>query len=189
MKRLLDLAVAIPGLIVFAPAIFALAVLIRLQSPGPGLLGQRRVGLHQGEFICYKLRTMYVGTAAVPTHLVGTAAITPVGGVLRRFKLDELPQLINVVRGDMSLVGPRPCLPTQLELIKVRASGGVFAVPPGITGLAQVLGIDMTDPVRLAAVDAEYVRTHSLLGDLRLMVRTLSGAGVGVDPARKKKQR
>jgi O-antigen biosynthesis protein WbqP len=124
---------------------------------------------------------MYSGTANLPTHQVQASAVTPLGEHLRRFKVDELPQLWNVLMGDMSLVGPRPCLPSQTELVDARRRLGVFAVRPGITGLAQVSGVDMSDANRLAELDARYVRAQSLLGDFRLIWATLRGQGVGVD--------
>jgi O-antigen biosynthesis protein WbqP len=124
---------------------------------------------------------MYSGTANLPTHQVQASAVTSLGELLRRFKVDELPQLWNVLLGDMSLVGPRPCLPSQTELVEARKRLGVFAVRPGITGLAQVSGVDMSDANRLAEIDAQYVRTQSFVGDLRLVWATLRGQGVGVD--------
>jgi O-antigen biosynthesis protein WbqP len=112
---------------------------------------------------------------------VQASAVTALGEHLRRFKIDELPQLYNVLAGDMSLVGPRPCLPSQTDLVAARRQLGVFEVRPGITGLAQVNGIDMSDANRLAEIDAQYVRTQSLMGDFRLIMATLRGQGVGVD--------
>lgn len=125
----------------------------------------------------------------VPTHAVGQAALTPLGRFLRRSKLDELPQLLNVLRGEMSLVGPRPCLPTQTELVEARRKEGALTVKPGITGLAQVQGIDMSDPIRLAAVDGIYARTRSFWDDIWLIVQTVGGRGIGLDPARRLEER
>ncbi len=105
-------------------------------------------------FTCYKLRTMYSYTPSVGTHEVQLSSVTPIGRRLRRWKLDELPHLWNVLRGDMSLVGPRPCLPIQSELIEKRRQMGVLDFRPGITGLAQVAGVDMSDPERLANIDS-----------------------------------
>jgi O-antigen biosynthesis protein WbqP len=184
MKRTFDILAAGVALIVLWPVILVTALAVRLGSPGPGILAQRRIGRDGAEFTCYKLRTMHPDTAQVPTHQVGTAALTPIGGFLRRSKLDELPQLLNVLRGDMSIVGPRPCLPTQTELIEARSRLGALRVLPGITGLAQVQGVDMSDPQRLAGIDAEYVRTHTFGGDLRIILQTLMGSGMGADPAR-----
>ena len=116
---------------------------------------------------------MYVNTPHVATHEVAVSAITPLGAFLRRFKIDELPQLWNVVIGQMSMVGPRPCLPGQEELVRHRRTLGIFSLRPGITGLAQVRGIDMSNPQRCAETDAEYMHAISLREDLRLIVRTI----------------
>ena len=181
MKRSFDVLACGLFLFVFWPVLLMIVVAIRLQSAGPAIFAQARVGKDGRAFTCYKLRTMYSGTANVPTHQVEPASVTPLGEYLRRFKVDEIPQLYNVLIGDMSLVGPRPCLPSQIDLIEARRQLGVLTVQPGITGLAQVRGIDMSDPRRLADVDAEYVRSHSFAGDLKLIWSTLRGRGVGVD--------
>lgn len=181
MKRLIDVLAGALFVMFAWPFLLTIIVVIRLQSPGPAIFTQTRVGKGGRLFTCYKLRTMYAGTANLPTHEVAATSVTPLGEHLRRFKIDELPQLCNVLLGDMSLVGPRPCLPSQVELVKARQALGVLAVRPGITGLAQVKGIDMSDPHRLAEVDAEYVRTQSLLGDFKLIAATLRGRGLGVD--------
>ena len=181
MKRMLDVLASGAFLLVFWPLLLIVIVAIRLSSPGPAIFAQVRIGKGGRPFTCYKLRTMYVGTANLPTHQVQAASVTPLGEYLRRFKIDEIPQLCNVLAGDMSLVGPRPCLPTQIELVEARRRLGVFEVRPGITGLAQVRGIDMSDADRLAEVDAQYVRSRSFAGDLRLIWATLRGHGVGID--------
>jgi O-antigen biosynthesis protein WbqP len=164
-----------------SPILLIVIIAIRLQSPGPAIFRQVRVGKNGRPFTCYKLRTMYSGTANLPTHQVQASSVTVLGEHLRRFKIDELPQLCNVLIGDMSLVGPRPCLPSQTALVEARRQLGVFDVRPGITGLAQVNGVDMSDANRLAELDAQYVRTQSLIGDFRLILATLRGQGVGVD--------
>lgn len=181
MKRLLDLAASVLLLLVLWPVLLIVIVAIRHETRGPAIFKQTRVGRNAREFTCYKFRTMFAGTADIPTHLVAPSAVTPLGNHLRRFKIDELPQLFNVFIGDMSLVGPRPCLPSQLELVAARNRLGVFAVRPGITGLAQVRGVDMSDPERLAELDAQYVVSRSIGGDLRLILATLRGKGLGVD--------
>jgi O-antigen biosynthesis protein WbqP len=181
MKRAFDLAAAVTGLAVLWPLILAAVMTVRLTSPGPGIFVQTRVGRGGRPFALYKLRTMYTGTAHVPSHHVGKSALTPVGERLRRWKIDELPQLINVVKGEMSLVGPRPCLPSQTELIAARLRTRSLDVLPGITGLAQVKGIDMSDPERLAEVDGWYARNRTFWGDLRLVVLTATGGGLGLD--------
>jgi lipopolysaccharide/colanic/teichoic acid biosynthesis glycosyltransferase len=113
------------------------------------------------------------------SHEIGVAAITRSGRWIRRLKLDELPQLWNVLRGDMSFVGPRPCLPSQIELIDARRNAGVLALQPGITGVAQVEGLDMSDPARLAVADSAYCTPWSFGRDLRLLLRTFAGHGSG----------
>ena len=173
LKRTLDFSAALLGLIVLSPVVLLIGVIVRLTSSGPAIFRQTRIGLNEQPFICYKFRTMYAGTAQRATHETSDTAITPAGKVLRRYKLDELPQLWNVLRGDMSLVGPRPCLPVQDELISERRRRGVFSVRPGITGLAQVEDIDMSEPERLAERDADYIATQSLTLDLTLIFKTI----------------
>jgi O-antigen biosynthesis protein WbqP len=181
MKRSFDFLACALFLLVCWPILLIVMIAIRLQSPGPAIFVQIRVGKDERPFACYKLRTMYSGTANLPTHEVKASSLTALGEHLRRLKIDELPQLWNVLIGDMSLVGPRPCMPSQTELVEVRRQLGVFQVRPGITGLAQVNGIDMADARRLAEIDARYVRTRSLMGDLRLIMATLRGQGIGID--------
>jgi O-antigen biosynthesis protein WbqP len=180
MKRAFDVVASAVGLAISWPLILVLAVLIRRDSDGPGIFAQSRVGRHGRAFQCYKLRTMRNDTPHLPSHDVMASQITPVGRFLRRSKLDELPQLWNVLRGDMSLVGPRPCLPSQTLLVSERMRRSVLDLRPGITGLAQINDIDMSDPVRLAVADAQYLATQSFLLDLEILFRTVFGrAGQG----------
>jgi O-antigen biosynthesis protein WbqP len=158
VKRIFDVVGSILGIAVFGCLIAALVILVRLTSKGPGIFVQDRVGQRGEIFKCYKIRTMQEGTPAEATHEINRSSVTPVGRVLRRYKLDELPQIWNVLKGEMSLVGPRPCLPSQSK--------------PGITGKSQVLGLDMSEPERLATADAEYIAEQSLLGDLVLLLKT-----------------
>ncbi len=181
VKRAFDIAAATGGLIVASPVLAIVCALIKWESPGPAIFAQRRVGRHGRDFTCYKLRSMRTDTADLPTHMVGASAITRLGGFLRRSKLDELPQLWNVLRGEMSLVGPRPCLPTQEVLIRARAEHGALDVRPGITGLAQINDLDMSEPLRLAAVDGSYAANWTMLGDLKIIANTLRGKGMAVD--------
>ena len=183
-KRLLDVAISALGLFLLSPVILIALLAIRWTSPGPGVFSQTRVGRNGVEFRCHKLRTMYVGTASVPTHEVSTSRITPIGRFLRRTKLDELPQLWNVLKGEMSLVGPRPCLPEQTVLVEARRRRDVAALRPGITGLAQLRGIDMTDPERLAEIDAGYLTIASLPTDLEILINTLISGEARGDRAR-----
>jgi lipopolysaccharide/colanic/teichoic acid biosynthesis glycosyltransferase/uncharacterized protein YbjT (DUF2867 family) len=153
-----------------------LAVL--LTSPGPGLFRQVRMGRGERRFALYKFRTMHTGTRQAATHEVPKSAITPLGQKLRRFKIDELPQAINILRRELTLIGPRPCLPEQHALIKARAARGVDRLMPGLTGLAQVQGIDMSQPERLAKADALYGAMRCLSLDLRIMLATVGLARV-----------
>ena len=181
MKRAFDALACGLFLLLFWPILLIVIIAIRLQSPGPAIFKQIRVGKGGRPFTCYKLRTMYSGTANLPTHEVQASSVIALGERLRRFKVDVLPQLCNVLIDDMTLVGPRPCLPSQVDLVEARRRLGVLEVRPGITGLAQVNGVDMSDANRLAEIDAQYVRTQSLMGDFRLILATLRGQGVGVD--------
>ena len=173
LKRTLDFTAALSGLVLLPPLLGLVGFVVALSSPGPALFRQARVGRHERHFICYKFRTMYLGTAQRGTHEIGPGAVTPAGSFLRALKLDELPQLWNVLLGEMSLVGPRPCLPNQKRLIAERRKRGVFAIHPGITGLAQIRGIDMSEPERLAKLDETYLRTRSLGMDVRLILKTI----------------
>ena len=172
-KQIVDLAGAALLLVVTSPVLVLAALAVRASSPGPVIFSQTRVGRDGLPFRCHKLRTMYVGTPSLPTHEAPANSVTSVGKVLRKFKLDELPQFWNVLKREMSLVGPRPCLPTQTELIECRRRLGVLAALPGITGLAQIRGIDMSNPELLAETDAAYLRTASLWLDLRILFGTL----------------
>ena len=174
-KRALDFSAALVGLVVLSPVILVVGAVVRFTSTGPAIFRQQRVGRNEQLFTCYKFRTMHTGTAQRATHEINASAITPAGTFLRKFKLDELPQLWNVLHGDMSLVGPRPCLPVQSELVAERRARGVFAIRPGITGLAQVEGIDMSEPKRLAERDADYVRMQNTRLDLSLIFKTILG--------------
>lgn len=179
LTRLLDLGFALGVLVAAGWLMLLLAVAIRVDSKGPAFFRQVRVGQQQREFTLWKFRTMAVGTTQAGTHEVATSAVTGIGAFLRRTKLDELPQVINILRGELSLVGPRPCLPVQRELVEARARRGVYEVRPGITGLAQIFEVDMSEPQRLARWDQRYVALRSFTYDLRLFVMTLLGRGQG----------
>lgn len=178
-RVLLDQIVAALMLVPAIPVMLAVGLAIRLGSPGPAVFAQVRVGRSETPFRLYKFRTMHVGTPEAATHELGQGAVTRIGGILRRVKLDELPQLFNVLRGEMAFVGPRPCLPAQTDLIAERRRRGVFSVRPGITGKAQIAGIDMSRPRRLAEVDQQWLAERGLINDIGLMIRTALGAGRG----------
>ncbi|GAB5348734.1 sugar transferase [Alteriqipengyuania sp. 357] len=184
-KRAFDLAVAILLAPIALPLCLLLLIAIRLESPGAPLFVQERVGRDRKPFRMLKLRTMRSDTEHAASHLVGAAQITRLGGVLRKLKLDELPQLANILAGSMSLVGPRPCLPNQEELIEERAQRGVYAIRPGVTGAAQIRGIDMSEPRRLAEADAAYMHQATFRGDLAILIATATGSGRGDAAARR----
>lgn len=178
MTRLADLVISAIGLLLLSPLLFLLYIAGYMDSRAP-LFRQIRVGRHQKPFVLLKFRTMRLDTAHVASHLVDAAAITNLGGFLRRTKLDELPQLWNVFKGDMSLVGPRPCLFSQGDLIAERNAFGVFNVRPGITGLAQINRIDMSTPRLLAETEARMLEDLSLRAYFNYVLQTLRGAGMG----------
>ena len=153
--------------------------IVALFDEGTPIFLQERVGRNQKPFTLLKFRTMRPDTASVASHLADASAITPLGAVLRRTKLDELPQLWNVLRGEMSLVGPRPCLFNQTELIRERASLEVFNARPGITGLAQVNKIDMSVPKLLAETDARMLKELTVSTYFKYIFMTVGGKGAG----------
>jgi O-antigen biosynthesis protein WbqP len=182
MFRLLDFCLSLLGLMFGAPVLLAI-YLFGLLDTGSPLFRQQRVGRGQKPFTLVKFRTMRPDTESVASHLADASAITEFGAFLRRTKLDELPQLWNVLTGDMSLVGPRPCLVNQFDLIRERASRGVFNVRPGITGLAQLSGVDMSTPEQLAETDAKMLADLSISSYLKYVILTAIGKGCG-DAAR-----
>jgi O-antigen biosynthesis protein WbqP len=176
--RLLDFIFSLLGLFLGVPVLLAIYI-VGLFDTGSPVFRQERVGRNKKPFILIKFRTMSVDTASVASHLASTASITKMGGFLRKTKLDELPQLWNVLKGEMSLVGPRPGLFNQKELTKAREDEGVFLVRPGITGLAQVNNIDMSTPELLARTDARMISEMSLNNYFKYIFQTVLGAGAG----------
>jgi O-antigen biosynthesis protein WbqP len=179
MKRTFDFLVSALGLIFLMPVMLIIAAFVARSSPGGVLFVQSRLGKSEKSFQCYKFRTMTHGAPVAGSHEVAESWITPTGRRLRSAKLDELPQLYNVLRGDMSLVGPRPCLPNQTEVIAARRARKVFRVRPGITGAAQLASIDMSTPESLAAADSQYIEKQTFVGDLRIILATVLGGGSG----------
>jgi O-antigen biosynthesis protein WbqP len=176
--RLLDFISAFFGLILTAPVLLVVLIIGYFDTGSP-VFRQERIGKNKKPFTLVKFRTMSVDTASVASHLASTASITKMGGFLRKTKLDELPQLWNVLKGEMSLVGPRPGLFNQEELTEARESEGVFLVRPGITGLAQVSDIDMSTPELLAKTDARMISEMSLNNYFKYIFQTVLGAGAG----------
>ncbi|KAA0933461.1 hybrid nucleoside-diphosphate sugar epimerase/sugar transferase [Psychrobacter sp. ANT_H59] len=178
LQRPLDIIFSATGLIAASPLLIGVTVIGYLDTGSP-LFIQERVGKDQKPFKLVKFRTMKVDTASVASHLADNSSITKLGKVLRKTKLDELPQLINVLKGEMSLVGPRPNLFNQNDLIEAREDMGVYNVLPGITGLAQLSGIDMSTPERLAKKDKEMIDNMSLKNYFSYIVGTALGKGSG----------
>jgi O-antigen biosynthesis protein WbqP len=178
MIRVLDFLFSLFGLL-FALPFLLILYLIGLFDTGSPLFKQERVGRNKKPFTLVKFRTMTVDTASVASHLASTASITPFGGFLRKTKLDELPQLWNVLKGEMSLVGPRPGLFNQQELTQAREAKNIYNVRPGITGLAQVNEIDMSTPELLAETDAKMISTLSLKHYFIYILKTVTGSGSG----------
>lgn len=178
MIRILDVLFAAVGMLVLSP-LFLLVLILGWFDTRSSLFRQERVGRNRQPFTLVKFRTMRLDMVSIASHLAGASAITPLGRFLRRTKLDELPQLWNVLRGDMSLVGPRPCLFNQHDLIAERAARDVFDVRPGITGLAQIQGIDMSTPELLAKTDAEMLRQMNVFKYFRYISLTILGKGAG----------
>ena len=178
MIRFFDIFFSFIGLILFSP-IFLSLIIIGFFDTGYPIFRQERVGLHKNPFKLMKFRSMHVNAPSVATHLASATSITPFGSFLRKSKLDELPQLWNVLVGDMSLVGPRPNLFNQLELIKERDSSGVYSVRPGITGLAQIKKIDMSIPNLLAETDAKMIQNLNVLSYFKYIFLTIFGKGFG----------
>ena len=178
MTRIFDVLLSLAGLVIGAPILALLWVLGWIDTGLP-LFRQERVGRNQKPFTLVKFRSMRPNTASVATHLVDASDVTKLGHFLRRTKLDELPQLWNVLKGEMSLVGPRPCLFIQQELIAERESRGVFSARPGITGLAQINGVDMSTPKRLAELDARMLQDLGARTYFFCIIKTVTGAGRG----------
>jgi len=182
--RIFDFIFSLLGLVFGLPVLLVLTV-IGLFDTGSPIFRQVRVGRHQKPFTLVKFRTMKVDTASVATHLANSASITRFGHFLRKTKLDELPQLWNVLKGEMSLVGPRPGLFNQEELTEERAKRGVFEVRPGITGLAQVSEIDMSTPALLAETDQKMIQSLTLVDYFKYIFMTVAGKGAGDRVVRK----
>lgn len=180
LKRASDVALATVGLVVTSPLMVLLTIAIWLDDPGPPVFRQLRAGRGHAPFIIFKFRTMRCDTPELSTEelrAMGIRSFTRLGPILRKTSLDELPQLVNVLRGDMSVVGPRPALLTQAPVLSGREAASVHILRPGITGLAQVSGRDDLTDVEKVAKDAEYLEKMGPLLDLRIMAATVFGLG------------
>lgn len=179
LKRAIDIAICVLALPFALPLCLLLALLVCIESKGSPLFVQWRVGRDLKRFRLFKLRSMKSASGDHPSHQIDPRQITRVGRWIRRAKLDELPQLINVLNGTMSCVGPRPCLPSQEELISERLSRGLFRYRPGISGPAQINNLDMSDPRRLVEAEAAYYPNATTVSDLLILIKTVFGGGKG----------
>jgi O-antigen biosynthesis protein WbqP len=186
MTRIFDILFSFFGILILSP-IMVLLLIIGLFDTGSPLFRQERVGMNQKPFYLLKLRSMHINAPSLATHLASVYSITPFGRFLRRSKLDELPQLLNVFMGDMSLVGPRPNLFNQNELIEERQKRGVYAIRPGITGLAQINKIDMSTPLLLAETDARMIIQLNVWYYFKYIFLTVFGKGFGDRVVKQKK--
>lgn len=178
MIRIIDIVLAIFGIVILSP-ILTVTFFLGLIDTGSPIFVQDRVGKNQRSFRLIKFRTMAKDTQSVASHLANKSSVTKLGNILRKTKIDELPQLINVLKGEMSLVGPRPNLLNQTELIKERQKLGVYDILPGITGLAQIQNIDMSTPKTLAQTDRQMIDTLNVRNYFQYIILTVMGSGSG----------
>ena len=176
--RIIDLFLSIFVLLISSPLLLIIFFLLYLDNSSP-LFFQERMGKNMKKFTLIKFRTMLIDTQECPTHLVDYSKITALGNVIRKTKIDEIPQFLNVIKGEMSIVGPRPCLVTQKELIKERRRLNIHKVTPGITGLAQIKGIDMSDPKLLTEVEYRMIKSFTIKNYFYYFFKTLIWSGFG----------
>ncbi|MBE6783530.1 MAG: sugar transferase [Ruminococcaceae bacterium] len=187
MKRFLDFIFSLLALIILSPAILIISILVLISSGRPIIFKQERVGYKNTLFTIYKFRTMKDGMRQTKTEDLTEEEIendiTFIGKILRKLSLDELPQLLNILKGDMSFVGPRPLIPQEKEIRKLREENNVFSVRPGITGWAQVNGRDFISDEQKVKYDKEYVEKHTIVMDIRIMFKTFWVVLAGKDIA------
>ena len=173
-KRALDLFAASAALLALSPVLLLIGLLVRIFDPGPAIFRQQRVGRDGLPFVLYKFRSMPVNTADIPSAGIGAVRLAWTGRMIRRTNLDELPQLFNILKGDMSIVGPRPPLASQDDLVELRRRNGALACRPGLTGWAQINSFDGMSNAQKAAFDGEYAAKTSLVFDLLIILRTFT---------------
>lgn len=176
-KRFLDLIFSFTVFIILWWLFILIWLLVKLETPGPGIIFQKRVGKNGKIFNCLKFRTMKSGVKQAPTHQMSFNDLTFFGAFLRKTKLDELPQIFNIILNEMSLVGPRPCLVIQNELIAKRKEFHILDIKPGVTGFAQINKVDMSDIYKITQFDFIYMKTQSILNDFKILIKTFFGAG------------
>lgn len=172
-KRLIDVTGATLLFVTLSPLLIIIALVIKIHDRGPIIFKQKRIGQYGKEFLFLKFRSMQVNTPNVVSTEVRKLNITPIGKIIRRINLDEIPQMINVLKGDMSIIGPRPCLPNQESLIALRKANGSINLKPGLTGWAQVNAYDFMPETEKADFDGEYYKKLSLWMDVKIVFRTL----------------
>lgn len=175
-KRMIDIVLSLLGIVVLAIPMAVVAIIIKIDDPGPALFKQKRVGIHKTEFQLYKFRSMKLNTPNLPTHLLENPDqyFIGIGKTIRKLSIDELPQLFNILRGDMSIIGPRPCLRSQEDLIAERDKYGANDVRPGLTGWAQINGRDELEIDVKARYDGEYVEKMSFAFDVKCFFGTIT---------------
>lgn len=175
LKRGIDIVLSLLGIIVLAIPMLIVAIIIKMDDPGPALFKQKRVGIHKTYFQLYKFRSMKLNTPDIPTHLLENPEqyLIGIGGLIRKLSIDELPQLFNILKGDMSIIGPRPALWNQDDLIAERDKYGANDVKPGLTGWAQINGRDELEIPVKAKLDGEYVESLSFLFDCKCFFGTI----------------
>lgn len=177
LKRIMDFIIGLSGIIILLPILLLISLIVKITSPGPVLFRQERVGQNNKIFRILKFRSMRSDTPRdVPTHMLANPEryITGIGKFMRKTSIDELPQLWNIVKGDMAIIGPRPSLPNQYDLNKLRDENGSSRIRPGLTGLAQISGRDELEVEIKAKLDGEYVKHLSFLFDLKCFFRTIT---------------
>ena len=173
LKRFVDILMAICAMIILLPLLFIIAFFIKIHDGGPIIFKQKRIGKDGREFLFLKFRSMPINTPNVVSTDTKKLNITPVGKIIRRTNLDEIPQMINVLKGDMSIIGPRPCLPNQQSLIDLRRENGSLKLRPGLTGWAQVNAYDFMPEIEKANFDGEYYNKVSFVMDLKIVMGTI----------------
>lgn len=171
-KRALDIIFSLLFLSLLFPVLVIVAASIKISDPGPAIFRQLRIGRYGNAFVFYKFRSMPLNTGDIPSDRLGQVKLKPVGKFIRRTNIDELPQLFNILRGDMSIVGPRPPIGSQVELLEARRANGALNCRPGLTGLAQVNSFDGMTAYQKADFDSRYAQSVTLFGDLKIICRT-----------------
>lgn len=171
-KRMMDIVLSLSAIVVLSPLLAATALMISVFDPGPVIFRQVRVGRNCSQFNLYKFRSMPVNTAELPSDKVGAVKLTWIGRLIRRTNIDELPQLVNILKGEMSIVGPRPAIPSQYELLELRKANGAMDAVPGLTGLAQISSFDGMPISQKAGFDGKYAAEIGFFRDLSIIAGT-----------------